>query len=109
MTDVIRNINSNSQVAGSGSKSTAKTVDDASSAKANSTAAAAAGNGNTTDQVDLTSSAQKIDQVISSLSAEPIADRQKIDEIKSALAEGRYEINSAAIADKLIEIDELLK
>lgn len=107
MTDVIRNINSNNQVAGSGSKSTAKTVDDASTPKANSAPAAAAGN--TTDQVDLTNSAQKIDQVISSLSAEPIVDRQKIDEIKSALAEGRYEINSAAIADKLIEIDELLK
>jgi len=107
MTDVIRNINSNNQVTGSGSKSTAKTVDDASTPKANSTAAAAAGN--SADQVDLTNSAQKIDQVISNLSAEPIVDRQKIDEIKSALAEGRYEINSAAIADKLIEIDELLK
>lgn len=104
MTDVIRNINSNSQVAGSGSKSTAKTVDDTNTAKANSAPA-----GNTTDQVELTNSAQKIDQVISNLSAEPIVDRQKIDEIKSALAEGRYEINSAAIADKLIEIDELLK
>ena len=106
MTDVIRNINSNSQVAGSGSKSTTKTIDDTNTPKADSITAAA---GNTSDQVELTNSAQKIDQVVSSLSAEPIVDRQKIDEIKSALAEGRYEINSAAIADKLIEIDELLK
>ncbi|MFK7795406.1 MAG: flagellar biosynthesis anti-sigma factor FlgM, partial [Gammaproteobacteria bacterium] len=43
------------------------------------------------------------------LSSEPIVDRQKVDDIKSALSEGRYEVNSSAIADKLIEIDELLK
>ncbi len=62
-----------------------------------------------TDQVDLTNAAQKVDQAISSLSSEPIVDRQKVDDIKSALTEGRYEVNSSVIADKLIEIDELLK
>ena len=104
MTDVIRNINSNNQVAGSGSKPAAKASDDNGAQKTSSPASATA-----TEQVNLTNSAQKVDQVISNLSAEPIVDRQKVDEIKSALAEGRYEVNSSAIADKLIEIDELLK
>ena len=103
MTDVIRNINSNNQVTGSGSKPIAKSSDEAGAQKATSATSSAV------DQVDLTNSAKKVDQVISSLSAEPIVDRQKVDEIKSALAEGRYEVNSAAIADKLIEIDELLR
>ncbi len=104
MTDVIKNINSNNQIAGSGSKPATKPSDDsASSQKASASANA------TADQVDLTNSAQKLDQVISSLSSEPIVDRQKVDEIKTALAEGRYEVNSSVIADKLIEIDELLK
>jgi negative regulator of flagellin synthesis FlgM len=108
MTDVIRNISSNSQINGSGSKAAAKPSDDAaSSQKASSTASTSANA--SADQVDLTSAAQKVDQVISSLSSEPIVDRQKVDEIKSALAEGRYEVNSSVIADKLIEIDELLK
>ena len=104
MTDVIKNISSNSQINGSGSKPAAKSSDDtASSQKASASANA------TADQVDLTNSAQKLDQVIADLSSEPIVDRQKVDEIKSALAEGRYEVNSSVIADKLIEIDELLK
>jgi negative regulator of flagellin synthesis FlgM len=107
MTDVIRNISSSNQVAGSGSKSAAKSSDDTtSSQKANTASTSAIAS---TDQVDLTNSAQKIDQVISSLSSEPVVDRQKVDEIKSALTEGRYEVNSSVIADKLIEIDELLK
>ncbi|MDW3094338.1 MAG: flagellar biosynthesis anti-sigma factor FlgM [Gammaproteobacteria bacterium] len=104
MTDVIRNINSNNQIAGSGSKPTAKSSDDsAPSQKASASTNAAEG------QVDLTNSAQKVDQLIANLSSEPIVDRQKVDEIKSALADGRYEVNSSVIADKLIEIDELLK
>ena len=102
MTDVIRNINSNNQVSGSNSKPTAKTSDDASSQKTTAASSSA-------DQVDLTNAAQKVDQAISSLSSTPIVDRQKVDEIKSALAEGRYEVNSSVIANKLIEIDELLK
>ena len=107
MTDIIRNISSNNQVSGSGSKPAAKTSDDAGSAqKANSASASVSAS---IDQVKLTDTAQKVDQVISSLASEPIVDRQKVDEIKSALAEGRYEVNSSVIADKLIEIDELLK
>ena len=106
MTDVIRNINSNNQVAGSSSKTVAKTSDEASAQKATTSSAST---DNSADQVSLTSSAQKVDQIISSLSAEPVVDRQKVDEIKSALAEGRYEVNSSVIAEKLIEIDELLK
>jgi len=106
MTDVIRNISSNNQVNNSGSKPAAKSTDDAASSQKASTASTSANA--TADQIDLTN-AQKVDQVISSLSSEPIVDRQKVDEIKSALAEGRYEVNSSVIADKLIEIDELLK
>lgn len=107
MTDVIRNISSNNHVNGSGSKPAAKASDDAATSQKASTASTSASA--SADQVDLTNSAQKADQVISSLSSQPIVDRQKVDDIKSALTEGRYEVNSSVIADKLIEIDELLK
>ncbi len=106
MTDVIRNINSNNQVASSGSKPAAKSSNEGTARVADSASSAASG---ATEQVDLTNSSKKVDQVLSSLSAEPIVDRQKVDDIKSALAEGRYEVNSAVIAEKLIEIDDLLK
>ena len=107
MTDVIRNISSNTQVNGSGSKPAAKPSDDAASSQKASTASTSASA--SADQVDLTNSAQKVDQAIASLSSAPIVDRQKVDDIKAALTEGRYEVNSSVIADKLIEIDELLK
>ena len=107
MTDVIRNINS-SQVAGSGAKPTTSSDDATKSAQKTSTASTTSVRA-AIDQVDLTNSAQTVDKAIQSIASEPVVDRQKVDEIKSALAEGRYEVNSAAIADKLIEIDELLK
>lgn len=106
MTDVIRNINSNNQVSGSNSKNnTQATRDDASSPAANlGTSPATTG-----DQVELTGVAQQIDQIAANLAAEPAVDRQKVDEIKSALAEGRFEVNNTLIANRLIEIDDLLK
>ena len=105
MTDVIRNISTN-PVTGSGSKPAAKTSEDGTST-ANSSSTSAASSSN--EQVNLTSTAQKVDQLIASLSSEPAVNRQKVDDIKTALAEGRYEVNSAAIANQLIEIDDLLQ
>lgn len=106
MTDVIRNINSNNQVAGSNSKSnTQATKDDASAPAGNLASSQLA----TSEQVELTGAAQQIDQIAANLAAEPAVNRQKVDEIKSALAEGRFEINNALIAERLIEIDDLLK
>jgi negative regulator of flagellin synthesis FlgM len=106
MTDVIRNINSNSQVSGSNSKNnTQATKDDASTPAAN----VASSQVSARDQVELTGVAQQIDQIAANLAAEPAVDRQKVDEIKAALTEGRFEINNALIAERLIEIDDLLK
>ena len=106
MTDVIKNVNTN-QVSGSSVKSTsqpAKEGDKVSSANKANSAPVSSG-----DQVELTSTAQKLDEVVASLSSEPVVDRQKVDAVKQALAEGQYQVDSATIAQKLIEIDELLK
>lgn len=105
MTDVIRNINSNNQVSGSNSRTNTQASSDNASATSTTSSQAAT----TGDQVELTGVAQQIDQIAANLSAEPAVDRQKVDEIKSALTEGRFEVNSAVIADRLIEIDDLLE
>lgn len=105
MTDVIRNINSSNQVSGSNSKTNTQATKDDASAPATSIASSQV---STSDQVELTGVAQQIDQIAANLSAEPAVDRQKVDEIKSALAEGRFEVNNALIAERLIEIDDLL-
>ena len=105
MTDVIRNITNNSQLTGSSVKSAHKpgSHDGAAAAKKTSTVDSGL------DQVDITNAVQKVDELIASLDSEPVVDRQKVEAVKSALQEGRYQINSAIVADRLIEIDKLLQ
>ena len=106
MTDVIKNVNSN-QVSGTNVKSASLPTKDGGKASATNKADSPQIAAN--EQVELTSAAQKLDEVVASLSSEPIVDRQKVDAVKQALSEGRYQVDSATIAQKLIEIDELLK
>lgn len=106
MTDVIKNVNTN-QVSGSNIKSTSLPTKDGD--KASSTNKADSAAVTSSDQVELTSTAQKLDEVVASLASEPVVNRQKVDAVKQALAEGQYQVDSATIAQKLIEIDELLK
>ena len=106
MTDVIKNVNS-SQVTGSSAKAAPQpsSNNDKTSSAQNAGSAPVA----KSDQVELTGSVKKLDEVISSLANEPVVDRQKVEAIKQALAEGRYQVDSANVAQKLIEIDELLR
>ncbi len=106
MTDVIKNVNTN-QVSGSNVKSTSLPAKDGDKAVATNKAESAAVASN--DQVELTSAAKKLDEVVAGLASEPVVDRQKVEAVKQALADGKYQIDSANIAQKLIEIDDLLK
>lgn len=106
MTDVIKNVNTN-QVSGSNVKSTSLPAKDSDKASSSNKAESATVASN--DQVELTSTAQKLDEVVASLANEPVVDRQKVEAVKQALADGQYQIDSSNIAQKLIEIDELLK
>ena len=106
MTDVIKNVNTN-QVSGSSAKSTSLPVKDGDRAASTNKAESATSAGN--DQVELTSAAQKLDEVVANLAAEPTVNRQKVEAIKQDLADGKYQVDTANIAQKLIEIDELLK
>ena len=106
MTDVIKNVNSNSQVAGSTAKSAPRGTENSDNTSATQKAEAAV---TSNEQVELTGTAQRLDEVVASLANEPVVDRQKVDAIKQALADGQYQVDSATVAQKLIEIDELLK
>ncbi len=61
-----------------------------------------------TDEVSLTSSAQLLKELNEAVEAAPSSDQQRIDAIRQALADGRYEVNSGNIADKLLSLDEQL-
>lgn len=54
----------------------------------------------TGDQVQLSSGLQKAEQAIA---ATPVVDQARVDEIKQAISDGRFEVDANKVADGLIE------
>ncbi|MDJ0911175.1 MAG: flagellar biosynthesis anti-sigma factor FlgM [Woeseiaceae bacterium] len=71
----------------------------AESAAARPEAAAAA------DTVSLTSGAQLLERLEKSLEALPAVDSQRVDEIRTAIENGDYEIDPQAIADAMLRME----
>ncbi len=57
------------------------------------------------DTVSLTSSAQLLERLEKSLEALPAVDSQRVDEIRTAIENGDYEIDSQAIADAMLRME----
>lgn len=62
----------------------------------------------TSDTVNLTSSAKLLEQLDKTLAGLPAIDSSRVDEIKTAIENGDYQINSDAIADAMIRMDRWL-
>jgi len=69
-----------------------------------SDAAAAVDRASTSDQLTLTD----IGRYLASSTNEPPVDRERVDTIRQALADGSYEIDSARVAAKLLQLDREL-
>ena len=54
------------------------------------------------DTVELTSSAQLLERLERTLASLPEIDRARVDAVKSAIADGEYEIDAGRIADALL-------
>lgn len=52
--------------------------------------------------VSLGSTTSQLRSMESSMAGSPLVDAKKVAEIKQAISEGRFQINSGAIADKLV-------
>lgn len=52
--------------------------------------------------VHLGSTSAQLRSMESSLSSAPVVDAKKVAEIKQAISEGRFQVNSGVVADKLI-------
>jgi negative regulator of flagellin synthesis FlgM len=60
--------------------------------------------------VHLGATAAQLRSLESSVASTPVVDASKVAEIKSAISNGRFEVNSGIVADKLIETaQELLR
>lgn len=57
------------------------------------------------ETVNLTNDAKLLERLDKALEALPAVDQQRVGEIKSAIAEGKYEINADAIADAMLRLD----
>ena len=60
------------------------------------------------DTVNLTSSAKLLEQLDKTLAGLPAVDSARVDEIKAAIENGEYQIDSDAIADAMIQMDRWL-
>ena len=59
------------------------------------------------DTVELSSLAEFIRTEASKLAAQPAVDENRVRDIRNAIASGEYQIDSARVAQKLIEADNL--
>jgi negative regulator of flagellin synthesis FlgM len=59
----------------------------------------------TTDKVDFTAVAKEITKAFESSKGTPAINEKRIEEVKKALAEGKYPINAEKIASKMIQIE----
>jgi negative regulator of flagellin synthesis FlgM len=67
--------------------------------------AAAAG---TTDTVQLTEAAGRLRELDALLAQTPEVDSARVDDLRRAIAEGRYTVDSVHVADKLIALEQSL-
>lgn len=68
----------------------------------------AAAPASTTDQLSLTSSAQLLKELAEAVAASPAVDRDRIDAIRQAIADGSYDVDAQRIADKLLKLEDQL-
>lgn len=60
------------------------------------------------DQVVLSQEAQTLGRLQAKINSSPDVNMEKVDEIKRAIAEGRFEINASRIAENMLNQDDLL-
>lgn len=55
-----------------------------------------------TDKVELSSLSSSLQKAESTLADSPVIDRQRVDEIRQAITEGRFKVDAGRIADGLL-------
>jgi negative regulator of flagellin synthesis FlgM len=63
----------------------------------------------TGDHVTLTTSARSLQKLSDAVAQAPVVNSEKVASIKQALAKGTYQIDSASVANKMIQFENGLK
>lgn len=106
--EVVRSVSGTGQTSGPSSKSGSKVAGNNAAETTRVDSSGGAPGVAATDEVELTSALQRLEELSASLADQPIVDRAKVDSIKQGLANGTYQVNSEQIANKLIELEKLL-
>lgn len=67
------------------------------------------GKSSATDTVSLSDNAVQLGKVELSVATAPVIDTQRVEQLKQAIANGSYEVDAEKVADKLMQIESLLK
>ena len=60
------------------------------------------------DTVTLTDTAARLRDLGNTLSALPVSDTQRVEEVKKAVEDGTYTVDAGRVAHKMIELEKLL-
>ncbi|MCP5144825.1 MAG: flagellar biosynthesis anti-sigma factor FlgM [Gammaproteobacteria bacterium] len=75
----------------------------------NGGAAAATGKAGSSDVVTITDLASRIRDLVQSVESLPHVDQQRVAEIRQQIADGSYEVDPRATAEKLLEFESMLR
>jgi negative regulator of flagellin synthesis FlgM len=74
-------------------------------AKASSPIKSEGGESKSDDAVNLTGKAQQLDKLVSTLKEQPVSNAVRVAEIKEAISNGSYQIDSTRVANKLLDFE----
>ncbi len=63
---------------------------------------------NSTDTVQLTDAAQQLHRLAKHLEAVPVVDSQRVQETRSAVNSGNYQVNAGNVSQKLLQFESYL-
>jgi negative regulator of flagellin synthesis FlgM len=66
------------------------------------------GRSNLGDTVSITEAAASLSTLIETLAQVPVVDKARVDEVKAALAEGTFQIDTGRIAQRLLRLEKVL-
>lgn len=64
--------------------------------------------GGTGDKASLTDTAIRLQEVENKLAEQPVVDRQRVEAIRQAIADGGFEVRPERIAAKMLDLEQML-
>lgn len=102
------NFDTNNTIGGSAPKGTRRTSNPVEPLAPSTTDAAKPDVKASTDQVQLSQEAKKLGQLQAKIDSSPDVNLEKVNEIRRAIAEGKFHVNPERIAEALLNQEELL-